>query len=750
MILKLSFLRTCNEEGMWSGAHLECEAWNCESPPSLPESSIHYTSVAVNSPAVYLCNAGFALYRNSSGSEATNVTFTATCNEERQWESYGESIYAFKCEPLRCHQPPGIPNAAFDNASVEIYPVNVTIRYRCLSGYRRLGLDPVLTCNEDAEWSFPFFECVRVDCGRPPHVANARFTTDNGTREGSVAVYTCEDGYTLTSRKNSRSCGGDSLWTGEFIECLLNGIKHCGEPPEVEFATVSVESTREGETAIYSCQDGYTHSWANSVECSATFGAWRASPVVKCVPMNCGEPPAVENARAVYTNTTLGDTVYYICRDGMNSSGDNATCLSTGTWTAEVPLECLSRDTITCGPAPKASNSYVQYVSTVVGSVANYSCDHGFHGEPFKAQCESNGIWSLIEPYGCSPVECGSPPVLPNAESVLTSGTTYGQVAVYQCETGYTHTGPSLKTCQADQTWSSNLVECVRESTAFCADPPSEDRLNVHFVSRVQGALAEYTCGSGYIDAIFESLCSRALEWMEPDLFCEPMFCSRPTPIEGAIVVPDNDKTRYGGSVVHVCGPSMSPSTDSPLISTCLENGVWSPVGGVCLQVVEILLDSCDSDPPEVSNGQISLQSGTYIGAVATYSCAPGYYPVPPADVFFQTCLPGRVWSSIPLTCMPSLCWTVSPPSVSNAELVSLELVQGIADTVMGVFNCSRGYRPQGSSGHLDGARCHYFQGWDSTTTVSCAPVDCGQLVLPGELEAVRLYHRIRLISFRE
>ncbi len=43
------------------------------------------------------------------------------------------------------------------------------------------------------------------------------------------------------------------------------------------------------------------------------------------------------------------------------------------------------------------------------------------------------------------------------------AGTSFGDVARYSCDTGYTLNGPAERTCQADGQWNGSVPSCGRE-----------------------------------------------------------------------------------------------------------------------------------------------------------------------------------------------------------------------------------------------------------------------------------------------
>ena len=57
-------------------------------------------------------------------------------------------------------------------------------------------------------------------------------------------------------------------------------------------------------------------------------------------------------------------------------------------------------------------------------------------------------------------VDCGSLAAPANGSFTLTSGTTFGQTATYNCNTGYSLVGDSSRMCQATGNWSGSEPTC--------------------------------------------------------------------------------------------------------------------------------------------------------------------------------------------------------------------------------------------------------------------------------------------------
>ena len=60
-------------------------------------------------------------------------------------------------------------------------------------------------------------------------------------------------------------------------------------------------------------------------------------------------------------------------------------------------------------------------------------------------------------------VSCGQPDIPSNGRVDTSAGTSFGDVARYSCDTGYTLNGPAERTCQANKEWSGSVPTCESE-----------------------------------------------------------------------------------------------------------------------------------------------------------------------------------------------------------------------------------------------------------------------------------------------
>ena len=58
---------------------------------------------------------------------------------------------------------------------------------------------------------------------------------------------------------------------------------------------------------------------------------------------------------------------------------------------------------------------------------------------------------------------CGQPDVPTDGSVDTSAGTSFGDVAKYSCDTGYTLSGTAERTCQAEGIWNGSVPTCQSE-----------------------------------------------------------------------------------------------------------------------------------------------------------------------------------------------------------------------------------------------------------------------------------------------
>lgn len=103
---------------------------------------------------------------------------------------------------------------------------------------------------------FKTFRCSHLDvnCGGVTPIQDGDVTlVDGRTTHGARAMYSCKENYTLVGEQE-RVCGDEGIWDGEAPKCLFDW---CPEPPPVAGATVDIGGHKAGSLATYTCQNGF-------------------------------------------------------------------------------------------------------------------------------------------------------------------------------------------------------------------------------------------------------------------------------------------------------------------------------------------------------------------------------------------------------------------------------------------------------------------------------------------------------------
>lgn len=116
-----------------------------------------------------------------------------------------------------------------------------------------------------------------------------------------------------------------------------------------------------------------------------------------------------------------------------------------------------------CSSLSHPANGYVNTsAGTEINATAYYSCEVGFYltGNA-SLTCLTSGKWEDSAPE-CLPVDCGELVNPRNGHVATDAGTTYGEVAVYTCQSGFVVNGSNEQICLETGNWSTPVPECER------------------------------------------------------------------------------------------------------------------------------------------------------------------------------------------------------------------------------------------------------------------------------------------------
>ncbi|XP_074650374.1 sushi, von Willebrand factor type A, EGF and pentraxin domain-containing protein 1-like [Tubulanus polymorphus] len=712
---------TCQADGSWSQLP-KCQAAHCQNPPSLSNAKIiNLSGLKQGDTVTYQCDNGY---------EFTSGTGTSTCQVNKSWSALPT------CSGKNCGTIPTVPKATHvNNPPGTTY--QKTVQYTCSAGYTAVGNNPI-TCLATGKWESPP-SCQATFCGTPPLISH-------GSREyygqiaGSVAIYTCVKGSTMTGYAVS-TCHQNRTWSTP-PKCSKIPAKNCPVAPNVAGGKVKTNNGQTvGSTVIYECNAGFILFGSATITCQNTI-TWSPSP--SCEAVSCNVPPTVQNAvYSGYTSQLPGATVTYSCNAGNLVGTAVVTCLSGNAWS--TPPSCSAKQcpsaptvpnankissgnvagstaTYTCNPGKtiagksqifcKADGTWetppicedtfcgqpksilygdVQYTTQASGGVATYSCNIGYTiSTPDKATCQSNKQWTAAPT--CTPKRCGAPSGIAHG-SVSSSGDSVGDRAMYSCSSGYTLIGNPIRTCTTAATWTA-ISKC--EVTA-CGVPPIVAKGTVSFTSQNVGATASYTCENGYQLSGAQLTCLQTKTWSTAPT-CQAVTCGNVPTVASSTNT--NTGSTFGSSVTYAC--DNQHTMIGPASSTCKKDGSWT------------VKPKCEPTfcgvPPSISNGKPGAFSSQSQGSSVTYSCNDGYTVTGNAAV---TCQTSKDWSPLP-DCKPKDC--AAPTKPTNGKVSFSGTTLGYKVT----YSCTDGFVLVGKNE----ATCA-SNGW-SPASPTCEAMFCG------------------------
>ncbi|WAR22474.1 SVEP1-like protein, partial [Mya arenaria] len=345
----------------------------------------------------------------------------------------------------------------------------------------------------------------------------------------------------------------------------------------------------------------------------------------ECHLIDCGDPTP-ENGRSNVLQTTLNEVVNIACDEGYNISGSSVIqCQENLQWSDDTT--CVIVD---CGPL-EAEHARVDIENvTTYGEIALVSCDTGYLPQgTTPVECRANATWSGIP--SCEIRECGDP--TPNMGQRNTTVTKYGTIVLISCEEDIEITGNPIIECQADGTWS-DIPVC---DSSDCGPPSIANGQATTSGDTTFGNNATIVCNAGYsLDGSGEILCT-VFGW--ENVSCVLQDCGNLTIENGEVLIYTG--TKFGDSADVHCLLGYSLNGDSRI--TCLDGGDWSDY------------PKCDiTTCPEIEtliNGFIDEPWSRTFGSTVTFQCSVGFLLVGEMSI---NCESSGEWSTDFPTCHPS------------------------------------------------------------------------------------------------
>ncbi|XP_060063967.1 sushi, von Willebrand factor type A, EGF and pentraxin domain-containing protein 1-like [Ylistrum balloti] len=171
-------------------------------------------------------------------------------------------------------------------------------------------------------------------------------------------------------------------------------------------------------------------------------------------------------------------------------------CLYGGIWNVINIPQCQARY---CGPPPAVKSGYLLHGEGVqYGSSVTYSCEDGhIPTGNVTVVCQKDGMWETVP--SCYAVNCSLPAIVPNATSVLESGSgwDFGSRVVYTCDAGFQLLGSAILFCLSNGTWNEEAPSCERVS---CPVPEIEHgKVDTPGLRMLYKDTATLTCDAGFL-----------------------------------------------------------------------------------------------------------------------------------------------------------------------------------------------------------------------------------------------------------
>ncbi|XP_078251223.1 sushi, von Willebrand factor type A, EGF and pentraxin domain-containing protein 1 isoform X2 [Rhinoraja longicauda] len=683
---------SCLANGSWSHQAPTCEPLMCPTPQDSDNGRYIVNGISYLSTVTYICNSGYQLHGPD----------ILVCNGTGQWNG---TIPV--CEIISCGPPPSLPSA---NVVGSNFTFGSTIAYSCKKGYTLLGVE-TKQCLASGEWSHSTVQCVPMSCGPAPNIDHA-FPETGHQLYGDIAIYYCTDGYSISG--NSRLlCDSTGMWTppeGQATpHCVADFCKKPTFAPHVILETVDKEKFLAGSQVVYKCDEGFMLNTSIAIECTRG-GLWLPSPLsVQCIPVRCGEPPAIERGHVSGTNYSFGAIVAYSCSRGFYVKGDKKrACQANGEWDGRLS----SCQPVSCGEPPRLVNGLVQVKNgTLFQSKVRYHCHRGYRlvGSPIRT-CQGNRHWHSESYPSCIAVVCGPPPAVKHGR-FMGSGFTFDARVELQCEEGYVVSGKATAACREDGLWDvTQLPRCV---PLRCPEPAllgRESNLLVHQTNT--GGVVLLECTEGHVLEGASSLkCLASQQWNDSFPVCQPVICGKPPEVQyGDALYSD---LHFGSTVNYTCTGGFV--LRGPPFLTCRADKTWGDAVPECVPI------EC-SQPELIGNGIVDIQGLTYLSH-AVYTCKPGFHLRGNATV---TCGENGEWLGGRPVCQPVEC--PPPREITHGRANFEKLYYREAVT----YGCNTGFKLEGQ----ERLTCLETGEWNAEAPV-CKPFRCEppQLIENGFVE---------------
>ncbi|XP_026693188.2 sushi, von Willebrand factor type A, EGF and pentraxin domain-containing protein 1-like isoform X4 [Ciona intestinalis] len=680
-----SISRTCLESGEWNGIFTSCAIITCAEMDIPAHGSVECTSNNnYQSICTFACNNGYELI----GSEVR------TCQATRSWSGIAVTCAMVTCPALTS---PSHGSIECDNQ----HHFNSSCNFNCRVGYTLVG-SQTRNCQANRAWDGNTTYCSLIKCPEIEEPDHGRKKCTDGDNYSSDCQFICDIGYELVGT-NFRSCGGEGVWSGREVTCVLIVCDLLSVPDHGRM-TCSNQANYHSRCS-FTCDIGYEIVGSSSRTClesSDWSGVTTSCSVVSCSPMT-----APENGHLRCSNQhSYNSSCRFSCNEGYKLIGSaERSCLVHSSWSG-IQGSCIL---VTCPvlPSPnhgrKSCSEENRYLSE-----CQYICDVGFdrHGSENRV-CQEDGTWSG-SPVGCGIITCDTLLVPLHGRKRCADGDNFESTCRFSCEIGYELTGSQSRTCMELGEWSGIAIMC---SLITCNELPKPEHGSVRCTKHDgYDSRCTLSCQEGYVlSGSSIRTCSVDGTWSGKVTTCERITCPYiPFPSHGRKVC--TDKNHFSSNCQFVCEVGFNIIGSKARV--CQSDGSWSGSAASC----EIV--TCSAlDVPE--NGRMRCADGNNFESTCHFTCNIGYELIGTSS---RTCMESSAWNGEATSCQLITCDEVTAPDHGFMNCTNNNLYASQCG-----FQCNQGFVLVGSIQRA----CQHNKQWSGIETY-CQTGTCHELTAPS------------------
>ncbi|XP_052811038.1 neurogenic locus notch homolog protein 2-like isoform X3 [Mya arenaria] len=441
------------------------------------------------------------------------------------------------------------------------------------------------------------------DCGAAPNLADGSADSTSLT----AVTYTCNAGFELVGT-DTINCQAGTGWESLTVTCQCPALT----APTDGTVNADAGPTAVGGSATYTCNPGFELVGVDTTRNCVSGTGWDGTEPT-CVVRDCGALDALVDGVLILPDTIVGSIATYVCDANYQlANGDETrTCQNDGTWSGTEP-ECI----YDCGPLASAVPLVVTHPTTILSSVATYTCNGGYVLVGTETRTCAEGGWGGDEPT-CL-IDCGA--LTAPASGAVTHPLTYeGQKASYSCDADYQLVGNAERTCLNTGLWDGSDPSCVEDCGAL-TDPLNGD---VTYANTILNEVATYTCSATFkLVGNAMRTCETGPAWSGTEPTCTEDCGALTDPFNGLVTYAD---TILNEQATYSCSAGFQLSDD--ITRTCQADHNWSGTAPTCLpgklgDDCSVKTDLCDEiDFGACASGTCTCLNG-YQDEGTTFNCS--------------------------------------------------------------------------------------------------------------------------------